>query len=524
MGSFSRRGFIGFTAGVAGTALAAPHLARAQTDHEMFDIVVVGAGISGVFSAMRLRKETGARVLVIEASDRVGGRLLSVHFPGLRSQTAEIVGMRLRRSDTIEMKLTRDLIGDDALVPFDYPTREWYLRNRLLTSLDDPDHLPYYLNETERDIISAGGDLLVETIEDFKNMAQDNPGPLDWRGVWQLALQRRSVEGMNFMNDSAGYYVLLSNWSAGAAVPWFEADFAPGTEYLKMTGGLERLPYAVASAFTEAGGELRLHHRLASIEKDTDTETLLRVAGPDGSYTIAANKVVLALPPQAFENMDESSVVNQDPDFRKALGTVNKLPLGKIHLAFESAWWEKLGFGTGRLVSDQPFRQSYRWGTHHETGQALLMASYQDGPMVDFWEALSVGPRYGDPSWIEKAVGPTGQPLPASLQEHLPASKILTDEVWLQIKKAHGIADDDVPGPVAATYQNWGRQPWGAAVHFWAVGSDPETVMDYMTEPMPGIHVCNEAWSHEQGWVAGATHAAERMLQSQFGLQPYAQG
>src|SRR5690606_34546757 len=46
-------------------------------------IVVVGAGIAGLAAAHRLL-ESGARVTVLEASDRVGGKLLPGEIAGAR--------------------------------------------------------------------------------------------------------------------------------------------------------------------------------------------------------------------------------------------------------------------------------------------------------------------------------------------------------------------------------------------------------------------------------------------------------
>jgi monoamine oxidase len=70
MAQFDRRALIG--AGLAGAAsLAAPRTLLAA---EQADVVVIGAGLSGLQTA-RLLEQGGARVIVLEGADRIGGRV-----------------------------------------------------------------------------------------------------------------------------------------------------------------------------------------------------------------------------------------------------------------------------------------------------------------------------------------------------------------------------------------------------------------------------------------------------------------
>ena len=47
-------------------------------------------------------------------------------------------------------------------------------------------------------------------------------------------------------------------------------------------------------------------------------------------------------------------------------------------------------------------------------------------------------------------------------------------------------------------------------------------VEERMMQPVPGVpvHVCGEAYSHDQGWVEGALEVTERMLQTHLDLEP----
>ncbi|MEM9255747.1 MAG: FAD-dependent oxidoreductase [Pseudomonadota bacterium] len=520
MSSHSRRTFLGVTAGLAG-ALSVPGLLADSASATKIDVAVVGGGMSGLYCAMRL-KSAGFNVALFEASDRVGGRILSVFLPGVTEHAAEIGAMRLRDTDTVEIKLIDSLLGPVAKVPFDFPTRQWFLRDRILRSLKDPSQLPYRLDPSERAIIKSGKNLLVETIREIADSERlaDFPSAVD-QGVWEQVIKIRSEEGRNFIVDSNGYSTLTSNWNVAAALPWFEEDFAPDTNYFQVAGGLERLPSAMASAYSDQGGVTYLQHHLHALQETNNGQKVLTFNATAGPRQFVANRVILAMTPAALEQLDPASYILQDKRFQAALMGVVRNPLAKIHLTFQSPWWLNPDLGKSRTVTDLPTRQTYLWGEESGGGTGLTMASFHDGTAIDFWSALATGEAYGPANWIDQARGVDGSPLPASLRRSLPISRIMALEIWDQLQTVYGLPRDTAP-PLLGTYRNWGSDPlYGAAMHLWAVGTDAEQTMRYMREPFPGVHVCGEAWSREQGWVKGATSTAEAVLRDRFKLPSY---
>ncbi len=62
---------------IAGTASAAALASRPLHAATESDVVIIGAGLSGLYAAMLL-EESGYSVSVIEGRDRIGGRLYTL--------------------------------------------------------------------------------------------------------------------------------------------------------------------------------------------------------------------------------------------------------------------------------------------------------------------------------------------------------------------------------------------------------------------------------------------------------------
>lgn len=79
MPPITRRQFIRSAAGLTVPFFGLPHL---RYQRESFDVIVIGAGVAGIAAAATLQA-AGARVVILEARDRIGGRVWSDEVAGV---------------------------------------------------------------------------------------------------------------------------------------------------------------------------------------------------------------------------------------------------------------------------------------------------------------------------------------------------------------------------------------------------------------------------------------------------------
>jgi len=88
-----------------------------------WDVVIIGAGVSGLSAASELRK-SGLSILVLEARDHIGGRAWTRHEPGLSAPIelgAEFIHGRV--SETFE------LLHEVGKAALDTSGAHWTLRD-----------------------------------------------------------------------------------------------------------------------------------------------------------------------------------------------------------------------------------------------------------------------------------------------------------------------------------------------------------------------------------------------------------
>lgn len=414
------------------------------------DVVVVGGGVSGLYTAWRLLtgspKRHGKRIKVLELSHRIGGRLLTWRpFPDNTELHAELGGMRFFSQQKLLWALIQYFVANGKLqepIKFyvDDPNHNnlWYLRQRILRAPDllDPATVPYMLDASERyaDPSSiVAGVIHYLLAANRRTIARRLKGsrtqPENWEewdsvkpylryngrklwdiGFWNLLLDLLSPEGYNYATDGFGYYSVTNNWNAAEAIQSVHLDFTQKPDYQTLREGYDYLPALLCKEVKAAGGEVLLKHEVTGIDS---RDGALVVSVRDGQ-TFRAQHVVLAMPRRSLELLDETSLwkwnqvvatqSGRQIRLKDYIQSVIPCPAFKLFLAYEKPWWRQppTSIAAGRSTSDLPLRQTYYFPPVPDAfsapqpdsrllnGPGLVMASYDDLGAVSFWRALEV--------------------------------------------------------------------------------------------------------------------------------------
>jgi monoamine oxidase len=371
---------------------------------------IVGGGISGLYAAWRiLRAQPEATVTVLEASERLGGRIESVTLEGIPFP-AEVGAMRFRPRHRLLNALVQEF--DLPIAPFDIPPPALFVRGRHLT-LPELERggcdkcgsaIPFLLRPEERN--RPAGELVLGAIHQMLrelNFPRLTHGPahrlrekirlrhLDgdvWReireqgywhdiplhsiGFWNLLQHFLSSEAFTMLHTVLSLESVLGNWNAAEAMRWFVSDFASDDLYMIPTGmeqlvrslalqlGVDERGRPLSRVDSDGRAAVRMSATATGLEcVGGGHDWRVRYSGSGGPGELRAKHVILALPQLALRRLRVEGVEGWPPPW---LNWVRPHRLYKLFLLFEQPWWlgdPRPGFGTGRVFTDLPLRQIY---------------------------------------------------------------------------------------------------------------------------------------------------------------------
>ena len=313
-----------------------------------FDIVIVGAGLAGLYCGIQLAKK-GKSVCILEKYNYIGGRVVTYHKGELSWENG---AGRISDSHT----MVHSLLSQYRLKTFPLSDKQLYIES------DGTAHVNRF-----ESIFEA----VLKEISDL-------PAELLATHTLEQLLKRvyGEANGMRLLTGFA-YRAEVSVLRADLAIKAFSKDGEMGSYkgYSVVDGGLSRMTDAMAKEFKKYGGTLKTGYEMIGLSQphaqmQVSIECRVEKKSADVIY---ANKVILAL---------HSAALKACPDTRHfpALKHLVMCPLLRTYAVFPlkdgKAWF----VGLERCVSAGPIR--YFIPINEKKG--IAMVSYTDADTADF--------------------------------------------------------------------------------------------------------------------------------------------
>jgi monoamine oxidase len=433
---------------------------------DLYDTIIVGGGIAGLYSAWLLhKKHPKQRFIILEKEGYVGGRILnySDKYMNVEKGAARFnENHRLLISLIDSLGLSNHIVkissdayfypsdGTGSPITDDYDIFINMIANPMKTILE-------MLITNSHNPIAP---LIVRVVLHSKLLSKSD---LINTTFISVARQTLSESDVQHIIDAFGFYTELVSMNAYDCIALMEGGLNTNNQFFVLRGGLSQITDALVKQLKP---HISTNVEVASIsykKNHFEIKTEKKVY-----YSL---NCITAIPKQ---NLMELKIFKP---LLKQTKFIECHPLCRIYSKFDMSDKKNAWIYT---IPKATTNNNLRIVIPIDSKSGVIMVSYSDNKFADFWKSL------------EAKSGIRG----------------VNNEIVKLFRASFGI---DIPHPISTKVFYW-----KCGVGYWGVGADSAAIEASLLRPFPEmpLYICGEHYSSQnQQWIEGALETSEKVVQ-----------
>jgi monoamine oxidase len=357
-------------------------------------VVIVGAGLAGLSAGFELRK-AGHHVTILEAQQRVGGRVYTLRDPFTEGLYAEVGAMRIPRAHTLTMAYIERFGLKTNDFTMDNPNAYYYMGGRKVRASEaakDPSLLGFDVAEKEKG--KTAGKMYEAALKPLLDLLEKD-GNKAWDEIVAKYDQYSTREFLELNGWSEGMiemFGLLANQESvmnSSFLELFREDSGNYyTNMIELEGGTDRLPHAFLPELKE---NIRFGAKMIAMDQSPNDVTI-HYETKAGKFAETGDYAILTVPFPVMRHVEVLKPFSRAKN--RAIRQLHYDASAKILFQCKRRFWEDDdGIFGGGTMTDLPIRNLYYPDHGRETGRGVILASYTWSEDAQRWGSLKPDDR-----------------------------------------------------------------------------------------------------------------------------------